>query len=279
MKYELAAMPSRQTDDMSAGLTPRERHRRVARYYDLDLVDIAYDAELYQQLAHESGGPVFELAIGSGRLAIPLALAGHRVEGVDNDPAMLRRARRAWDKARGAIEPDRLRLHEGDLNVFRPSGRFGLTFIAVNTFLLAPDDTARLGILTGMRQSLREGGIAAVEIGTPDGRELARYDGRVQREWLRLDPETGDEVSKSISASYDAETEIVRLTQSYEWTPATGGTLSRITNTDTLHLVSARHLGELAEEAGFASVDLRGDHLPIPYGARSHRVILLARLV
>lgn len=264
---------------MSSSLSSPERVRRLARYYDLDLVDVGYDAELYQQLAHEAGSPVYELAVGSGRLAIPLAMAGHEVVGVDDDPAMLERARIAWTAARGDLDAERLTLHEGDLTEFHPDGRFGLAFIAVNTFLLAEDDAARLAILARMRDVLREGGIVAVEIGTPDPQELARFDGRLQHEWLRHDAETDEDVSKSISANYDAETDILRLTQLYEWTPRGGGPLNRVSNVDTLHLLSAQRLGELAEESGFTSVDLRGDHLLIPYGAGSHRVILVARLV
>lgn len=264
---------------MSAGLTPEEHSARVARYYDLDLVDVGYDAELYQQLAHDAGGPVLEMGVGSGRLAIPLALAGHHVCGIDNDTAMLDRARVAWESERGELDATRLQLAEGDFLAYRTDQRFGLAFIAVNTFLLAPDDAARIKLLSTMRSALREGGIAAVEIATPDADELDRYDRRLQHEWLRTDPETGEQVSKSISADHDAETQTVTLTQLYEWTPADGGLLSRVTNIDVLHLVSADHLGELAREAGFGDVDLRGDHLPTPYGAGSHRVILVARLV
>jgi SAM-dependent methyltransferase len=264
---------------MSAGLTSEERATRLARYYDLDLIDIGYDAELYLQLAHEASGPVLEMAVGSGRLAIPLALAGHRVSGIDKDPAMLARARAAWQSARGDIDPGRLSLHEHDFTAFRTEERYGLTFIAVNTFLLAPDDASRLALLTTMRSVLRPGGIAAVEVSTPDAGELERYDRRLHHEWLRTDPETGEEVSKSISADYDAEAGTVALTQRYEWTASNGGPLSRVANVDVLHLVSAEHLGALATQAGFSEVDLRGDHLPIPYGARSHRAILVARLV
>src|SRR6185369_9158691 len=64
----------------------------LARLYDLDLVDDPGDLELYLALASRSGGPIVELAVGTGRLAIPLAVAGHEVIGVDDDPAMLARA-------------------------------------------------------------------------------------------------------------------------------------------------------------------------------------------
>lgn len=264
---------------MTSLLTEEQRAEALARYYDLDVIDIAYDAELYQELAHEAQGPVLELAVGSGRLGIPLALAGHIVIGLDNDAAMLRRARANWERMRGDVEADRFTVREGDFLSYHSDGGFALAFIAVNTFLLAEDDDERLAILSTMHDQLRDGGIAAVEVSTPDRSELERYDGRLQHEWLRHDPETGEQVTKSISARHDAESETVALTQIYEWTPHAGGPLSRVAKIDTLHLVSADRLGSLARKAGFGSVELRGDHLLTPYGARSHRVILVARLV
>ena len=93
------------------------------------------------------------------------------------------------------------RVVAGDFYDFRTEARFRLALIAVNTFLIAEDDEARLAILTTMRRSLRPGGIAAVEVGTPDEAELTRFDGRRQHEWLRIDPETGEEVTKTISAT------------------------------------------------------------------------------
>ncbi len=264
---------------MSDGLTPAERSARLARYYDLDFLDVSYDAELYQELAQSSGGPVLELGTGSGRLAVPLALAGYEVLGVDHDVAMLTRAQRAWEEARGAGDADRLTTAVGDFRTFRCERRFGLALMAVNTFLLAPDDESRLAILGTMREHLRPGGVAAVEVGTPGEEELSRYDRRLQHEWLRTDPETGEQVSKSISADYDAADETILLTQVFEWTPPHGGPLGRVTQTDLLHLVSAEHLAELAREAGFGEVHVWGDHLSIAHGAGSHRAILVARLV
>jgi SAM-dependent methyltransferase len=260
-------------------LSARQRATVLARFYDLDVLDIAYDAELYLTLAREAGGPVLELAVGSGRLAVPLALAGHRVVGVDHDAAMLERARTRWDEARGTIERERLSLHEADLVTFRSAETFSLAFIAVNTFLLAEDDDARRAVLRAMREQLRPRGVAVVEVSTPDDDELATFDGRLQLEWLREDPETGDSVAKMVSARHDPETECVILHQLFEWTPRNGGMLRRVTRTDSLHLVAAERIATLALEAGFDAVDVRGDHLSIPYGPGSHRAILVARLL
>jgi SAM-dependent methyltransferase len=261
--------------------TAADAANALARCYDLDMLDVSYDAELYLRLAQETGGPVLELAVGSGRLAIPLALAGYRVVGVDHDPAMLARARLAWRRERGSLPRDRLRLVEGDLVRFRSEERFGLALIAVNTFLLAQSDGERKAVLETMRRHLRPGGLAAIEMSTPGAEELRGYDGRLRLEWRRRDPETGALVSKHIAARYDARAASVTLRQSFAWrlVEAPDGPLQRASRTDVLHLVEPSELARLALAAGFSGVDVWGDHLLIPHGAGSHRAILIARLV
>ena len=56
-----------------------------ARLYDVDLVEDPGDLDLYLALATRADGPVLELAAGTGRLAVPLARAGHEVTAVDID--------------------------------------------------------------------------------------------------------------------------------------------------------------------------------------------------
>jgi SAM-dependent methyltransferase len=69
------------------------------------------DVLFYVELARDADGPLVELAVGTGRVAIPVAQAtGRRVIGVDSSPAMLAQAR-----ARAAAEGVELDLREGDI--------------------------------------------------------------------------------------------------------------------------------------------------------------------
>jgi ubiquinone/menaquinone biosynthesis C-methylase UbiE len=62
--------------------------------YDDWAADMTADVPYYGGLAREADGRIVELAVGTGRVAIPVALAtGRRVIGVDTSPGMLRRAR------------------------------------------------------------------------------------------------------------------------------------------------------------------------------------------
>lgn len=270
----------RQTETVKpVAITAAQRATALARYYDLDVMDVDYDATLYQEFAQTAGGPVLEMAVGSGRLAIPLALGGYEVIGIDNDSAMIERARSRWDAVRGSIEAQRFQVVESDFRSFGSETRFGLVFIAINTFLLLEGDDAKIALLRTMQQHLRDGGIAVAEMTIPDEDELESYDGRLQLEWLRIDPETGDEVTKAMAARHDVDADTVELIQIFESTPSHGGVLSRVIKTDKLHLISADRLVELAQEAGFGEVRLLWDHLATPYGAASHRAILVARKV
>ena len=98
------------------GLTPSTTSTAaaLARLYDLDLIEDPGDLDLYLALAERTGGPVLELAAGSGRLAVPLAAAGNRVTAVDLDPAMLARARAF--AAREGVGEDELTFVEADLH-------------------------------------------------------------------------------------------------------------------------------------------------------------------
>ncbi|TIP91247.1 MAG: class I SAM-dependent methyltransferase [Mesorhizobium sp.] len=65
----------------------------------------------YRRLACSTGGPILELACGTGRLTIPLALDGHEVVGLDASYPMIRAARAKADKSR-AIQILKWRFEE-----------------------------------------------------------------------------------------------------------------------------------------------------------------------
>jgi SAM-dependent methyltransferase len=246
----------------------------LARLYDLDLVDDPGDLDLYLALADRAEGPILELAVGTGRLAVPLVEAGHRVTGVDLDPAMLDRAR---ERARGTAGEDRLTLVEADIVglALPDAGRFGLAFIALNSLLVLPTRSAQRAALRALAEHLAPGGLAVVDVWLPDAEDLARFDGRIVLEWPRLDPETGGIVTKSGSAQHDAASASVTLTTIFE-EGGQGDPPRRWVRRDRLRLVSADELRAFAEDAGLAVEILAGGYDMGPMGPGSERAILLA---
>ena len=254
----------------------------LARWYDLDLADDPGDLDLYRALAARAGGPVIELATGTGRLAVPLAAGGLEVVGVDNDPAMLARARARWDaarRARGIRRGGRLRLVQADIFELAPDPRFGLAILALNTCFVLGDAARQQAALAVLARHLRRGGLAVVDVWLPSVEDLAIYDGRVVLEWVRDDPETGQRVVKLGSASYDPATRRLELTSIFEASPPAGGPVTRHLRHDVLHLTSAAELVRAASDAGLVVEELGGDHDLAPFGPGSARVVLVAGLV
>ncbi len=145
-------------------------------YADPDYYDRTYrsrrdDVEFYRATARRLGGPVLELGVGSGRVAIPLARDGHEVVGLDPSAPMLARAReRARELAPGA----RLSLREGDMRSFALRRRFALVVAPFNVLmhLYEPDDFARC--FACVARHLAPGGRFVFDVRVPQPRELAR---------------------------------------------------------------------------------------------------------
>jgi predicted TPR repeat methyltransferase len=140
---------------------------RIAEVYDaLYEHDLDTDAAV-EALAKLAGpGPVLELAIGTGRLAIPLAARGIEVHGIDASEEMVARLRA---KPGGAD----ILVTMGDFADVGVEGSFSLVFVAFNTIfgLLTQADQVRCFENAAAR--LADGGRFAVEAFVPD---LARFD-------------------------------------------------------------------------------------------------------
>ena len=257
-----------------------EAAARLARYYDLDLEGGPSDLERYLALAEAEDGPVLELMAGTGRLAIPLAMAGHQVTAVDLDAAMLARARAAWARSKdGAMPGGSLSLELGDILDIDLDARFAFVFIALNSlFLLGTAELQAAGMRAAARH-LRPGGLLVVDIWLPDHEDLELYDGRLNLEWQRTDPETGLQVAKVDAARHDPATGHVEMFTWFDTWPPHGGPVSRVARIDHVRLVTGGELATMAEAAGLTVEAIEGDHAGGPFGPGAERAFLLARLV
>lgn len=253
---------------------------RLARYYDLDLQESPGDLDRYLQLAEAEDGPILELAAGTGRLAIPLALAGHEVTAVDLEPAMLDRAATAWRSMAGGAKPGgRLEFVQGDLLDLDRGARFALVLIALNSLALLGTRQRQVAALRAAARHLRPGGLAVIDVWLPDIADVALYDGHLNLEWERTDTETGERVAKIDAARHAGATGQVELVTWFDAWPAGGGPVRRVSRTDDLRLVTAGELAAMAEAAGLTVEAIEGDHDGTPFGPGAERAVMLARLV
>ena len=136
------------------------------------------DIPFYASLAREAGGPVVELAVGSGRVAIPVAQAtGRTVIGIDSSPAMLAQARAAATTA-GA----RLDLREGDMRDLVLDEPAALVYCPFRALLHLPSWADRRRTFERVAASLRPDGRFAWDAFAFDHHTAVRLDGSHQQE-------------------------------------------------------------------------------------------------
>ena len=253
--------------------------RALARLYDLDLSEEPGDVELYLALAQRTGGPIVELAAGTGRIAVPLAEAGHRVVGVDLDAAMLARARSRIETAGVA---DRIELVEADMRAVgsnatvRDGGPYQLAILALQSILILNTHDGQKAVVAEMASLLAPGGLAVIDTWLPTPADLVGFDGRLSFEWRRTDPDTGLEVTKTLAAWYDHVRRQVTLTTFFD-EGAPGEAPARWIREDALRFIGVDELVAFARDAGLEVDRLAGDHDLGPLEPGSDRVVLVAR--
>ncbi len=144
-----------------------------AQDYDAWSADAGADIPFYVGLARRADGPLVELAVGDGRVAIPVARATARpVIGVDASPTMLARARTRAGAAGVALD---LRL--GDMRDFALDEPAALIYCPFHGLLHLPTWADRRRVFGRVAASLRPGGHFAWDVLAFDHRIAARGDG------------------------------------------------------------------------------------------------------
>jgi SAM-dependent methyltransferase len=151
----------------------------IARLYDPWSASVTEDVEFYVEEARAAGGPVVELACGTGRISVPVAQAGVRVIGVDGSPGMLEVARE--HAARAGVELD-LRL--GDLRDPPVAERVPLVLIPFRSLLHMTTEADRLAALQAARGLLEPGGRLVFDVFAPSPEDVEETHGR----WLEREP-------------------------------------------------------------------------------------------
>jgi SAM-dependent methyltransferase len=147
-----------------------------AERYDEWSAHMTEDVAFYVDLAREADGPLVELAIGNGRVAVPVAQATQRcVIGIDTSPAMLAQAR-----AKASVAAVRLDLRQEDMRDLTLADPAALIYCPFRALLHLPTWADRRRTFERVASSLRPGGRFAWNAFAFDPRVAARLDGRHQ---------------------------------------------------------------------------------------------------
>jgi SAM-dependent methyltransferase len=153
----------------------------IAELYDPWSRSVTEDVDFYVSEARKAGGPVVELGVGTGRIAVPTAQAGVEVIGVDSSDRMLAVCRARAEEARVAHLLD-LRL--GDLRRPPVTERVGLVTSPFRALLHLRSDDERLRALRAVYGLLVAGGRFVFDVFAPSREDIEETNGR----WLEREP-------------------------------------------------------------------------------------------
>ena len=207
----------------------------IAGIYDPWSASVVEDIAFYVDEAKACDGPVVELAVGSGRIAVPIAQAGRTVIGVDLSPGMLAVAR-ALAEEHGV--GSRVDLRVGDLREPPVDERVQLVICPFRSLLHMPDEAEKLRALRAAHALLEPGGRLVFDVFAPSPEDIAETDGL----WLEREQGIFER------ADWDESTRTLRLSV------RSGDAAAAM----ELHWLSAIEWRRLIDEAGFDVARLYG---------------------
>jgi SAM-dependent methyltransferase len=162
-----------------------------ARRYDEWSASKTEDVAFYVELAREADGPLVELAVGNGRVAIPVAReTGRKLIGVDRSPSMLAQARERVAAAGVDVE-----IRAQDMRDFVLDEPAALVYCPFRALLHLPTWQDRRRVFERVAAALKPGGRFAWNVFVFDIKIAASYSERLRRrpdgktwEWTEYDP-------------------------------------------------------------------------------------------
>jgi SAM-dependent methyltransferase len=153
----------------------------IARLYDPWSSGVVEDISFYVDEALAAGGTVVELGVGTGRIAIPTAMAGVNVIGVDSSEGMLAVCA---ERGKEAGVAGLLDLRRGDLRRPPVDERVPLVTCPFRAFLHLASDEERLEALGAARELLEPEGRLVFDVFAPSQEDIEETDGR----WIEREP-------------------------------------------------------------------------------------------
>jgi SAM-dependent methyltransferase len=174
---------------------------RIADVYDsLHPGEVLDTASTVEFLAARAGsGPVLELAIGTGRVALPLVERGIEVHGIDASEKMVAKLRA---KQGGRDLP----VAFGDFKDVPVEGRFSLIYLTFNTMYALTTQEDQVTCFRNVAQHLTEDGVFVMDAFVPD---MGRYQrnqvtqvNEVEVDRVFIDVSRADPASQTISSQH-----------------------------------------------------------------------------
>lgn len=258
-------------------MRPMQSYQALPEFYDAEYHDnpmLQEDVPFLLSRLPQRPCRILEIAVGTARAAIPLAQAGHRVVGIDNDAAMLRLARQKRDAV--GLDDEHLPLVRQDALKLKLPQRFDWAIILFNTFLNFITLKDQDALLSRVSAHLRRGGRLWLDIFNPNLDLLAAGRAADLDPILFYVPSLDRTVQRLTDVRVDLANQLQRITFHYHWFQDEGE-LRRARIRFQLTWLFPRELRLLLERHGFVLEQLFGNHDGSAVSAGSPRLIAQCR--
>ena len=235
--------------------------------YDLEYTH-DYDLPFWLSLAAREAGPVIEWGAGTGRIAVPLAAAGHDVTAVEVSAGMVDRGREKGQALDWVV---------GDMRDAKLKRRYGLAVCAFNSFLCLRSVENALAFLRNAHEHLVPGGLLGIEVSAFSPEELVDPPGSPapRHDFTRMLPDGW--LDRFSVSHYDASTQLMEMRLFYEQYGASGALESRRAHDLTIRIVGLDELDLMLRLTGFKVEAVYGGFEGEPFTSTSDHLIVLAR--
>ena len=236
---------------------------------------LAEDIPFWVEEAQASGGPVLELACGTGRVAIPIAQAGVPVVGLDNSSAMLKVARAKARRLK--LGTDLLRFVRGDMRDFSLGGRrFPLVIIPFRSFQALLSVADQHQALAAIREYLERSGRLIFSLFVPDLGHLARDPAVAVYDHEHMDPATGHRLLVWHQNQYDTFNQVMDARTVIEEVDEHGDMLRRTYRDYQLRYLHRFEVQHLLAVCGYQVMDVYGSFERDPLDESSTEMVWVA---
>ncbi len=240
---------------------------RDGLHYDAQHVEIVEDIPFYIAQAMKCGGPILELACGTGRITIPLARQGFDITGLDISEGMLKVAREKAERENLSCT-----FLKADCREFSIPGKFNLIFIPFNSIAHIHDRTSFEALCQAVKNHFTSDGHFLIDIFNPK-LEILMSDPNKRFAVAEYENPYGHEmVTITENNVYDKETQINHIKWYYKI-----GKRDEFAVELNMRIYYPQELDNMLYYNGFEIVEKLGDFDGTPFVSDSPKQLIVCR--
>ena len=245
----------------------------LAGYYDTEWRNLVQDIPFLVEEAKKTGGPILELACGTGRITLPLAREGHEIWGIDNSPKMLQ----ILDRKLENEPPDvakKIHFSTQEMQNFEIDQKFRLIIIPFNSFLLLTDRDDLDKCLLSCRDHLEDDGKLIIDIFSPNFEMCASKEPKIQFLQHFYVRDMKKVVVQWEYATRDMAKQLIDIDFLYEEYDQDGEVTKKTKNLK-MSLIFRYEMEYLLEKNGFDVINVYGDYDRSEFSQKSPQIVCI----